>query len=628
MIILMRRISRIITYAVFFLVPISALPQEIVNYIQDNPAAEKYYSEYSNARKSVQSSDTVELPFLDDFSDSDIEPKQSLWSDNFAFVNNTFAIYPPSAGVVTLDALDYKGSQYPGANSSGYQADYLTSQPINLAYEPSDSIYLSFFYEPGGRGEPPEKGDSLILDFYSPDSLEWSTVWADPVGGQSSEFKYVMIKIDEPVYLKKGFRFRFRNIASQLPNPDRDDMKANVDVWHIDYINLDRNRLIEDTVIRDVAFIEPIRSILKDFTAVPWSHFESAFNTQRAPYIGVIIDNHDTVSRNVGTYLEIRDLINGKATYKIPALYNDIEAGDSMHYQYSYNYLFDFEKGDSAAFEIKTILQTSPFDYKQNDTLRHIQEFYDYYALDDGTAEASYGMRGAGTKDASSALKYNSFRGDSLRAIDIYFAKLVDNVNLSYFFYLNVWKDNNGKPGTRVVDQINNQPHYTDTLNKFYRYYLTEPVFIEGTFYIGFTQVAEKLLNVGLDMNRSNQARIFNNLDNGNWNTTTVIPGTPMMRPVFHTDPYTAVPVVDAEPSFEIYPLPANETINISTDERFISAGSYFDLYDIRGRMIAKVNAESLTVIPASDLPDGLYVLRFLNPGTGTGSTRKIIILH
>ena len=610
------------------LFPALASAQEVLSGLEGNPVAEEYYSHNKSIKKSSLSVDTLELPFIDDFSDSNITPKSSLWIDNFAFINGSFGVYPPSIGVATLDALNFDGSHYSDAGFKPYKADYLSSKPINLNIPESDSVYLSFFYQAGGMGEPPEKGDSLILEFYSPETETWSKKWATPGLDTSTNFKQVMLKIDEPEFLQKGFCFRFRNIASQLQNPDLYDKRFNVDIWNIDYIKLDKNRFLSDTVLRDVAFMEPIKSILKDYSAIPWPHFEAAKNTQRAPYITVLIENHDSIARNTGKSLEIKDLTNSSPVYKVSPLYNILGSGDSINYRYAYNYPFVFESSGRAEFEIKTILHTDFFDYKQNDTIRHIQRFYDYYALDDGTAEASYGLRGSGTKDASSALKFNAFKGDSLRAIDIYFTQVVDSLNLEYYFYLKVWNDNAGKPGARIVNQIGMQPAYSDALNKFTRYHLETPVFIQGVFYIGFTQTVEKLINIGFDTNTPNQARTFYNSNNGIW-TNASKSGTMMIRPVFSMTNITAIEQIPTENSFSAWPIPADDVIHISLKEGFEhSSDAKIELFDISGRLVHSMNPLENSSIPTGNLKDGMYFLRMNETNAPTGKAFKIIINH
>lgn len=623
----MRVLSKILFFIpMFWATCVSA--QEVLNTLEGNSVAEEYYSQNKSAKKSLLLADTLELPFIDDFSDSNIAPKSTLWSDNFAFINGSFGIYPPSIGVATLDALNFDGSHYANAGYLPYQGDFLSSQPINLNVPESDSVYLSFYYQPGGRAEPPETADSLILDFYSPETETWTKKWAVPGIGTTADFKQVMLKIDEPEFLQKGFRFRFRNIVSQLQNPDLYDKRSNVDIWNIDYIKLDKNRFLGDTVLRDVAFMEPIKSILKDYTALPWPHFEAAKNTQRAPYITVLIENHDSIARNLGKSLEIKNLTNVGTTYKVSPLYNILSSEDSINYRYAYNYPFVFESSGRAAFEVKTILHTDFFDYKSNDTIRHIQRFYDYYALDDGTAEASYGLRGAGTKDASSALKFTAFTGDSLRAIDIYFTQVIDSLNLEYFFYLNVWADNAGKPGEKIVSQIGMQPAYSGALNKFTRYELETPVFIQGVFYIGFTQTVEKLMNIGFDLNIPNQSRIFYNSNNGIW-TNSSLPGTSMMRPVFSMTPITAIETTPSENSFSAWPIPADDIVHVSLKEGFQhSPDTKIELFDISGRHIYTMDPFEESSIATGNLKNGMYFLRMNETNAPAGKALKIIINH
>jgi len=105
--------------------------------------------------------DPVELPFFDDFTGSSCLPSPHLWTDNFAFINNSYSDRQITIGIATLDALDETGKLYERATPDGFEADHLTSRPINLMYPASDNIRLSFWYEAGGLGDAPESADSL-----------------------------------------------------------------------------------------------------------------------------------------------------------------------------------------------------------------------------------------------------------------------------------------------------------------------------------------------------------------------------------------------------------------------------------------------------------------------------------
>ena len=63
----------------------------------------KYFEKYG---AKTTTSDTLELPFFDDFSASHIYPDSSKWSDRYAYINNSCGKNQISIGVATLDALD------------------------------------------------------------------------------------------------------------------------------------------------------------------------------------------------------------------------------------------------------------------------------------------------------------------------------------------------------------------------------------------------------------------------------------------------------------------------------------------------------------------------------------------
>ncbi|MFW5820156.1 MAG: hypothetical protein ACOCWA_02615, partial [Bacteroidota bacterium] len=147
-----------------FCIPLYLHAQETIVPVSGNPQAEKYYQEAGKFLKKAGKTDTLELPFIDDFSDSYVQPDPDLWSDMRAYINNTYSLQQVTAGIATLDAYDPKGAHYPNASRFPYIADYLTSHPINLDYPLSDSIYISFFYQAQGLGEMPDKSDSLCLE--------------------------------------------------------------------------------------------------------------------------------------------------------------------------------------------------------------------------------------------------------------------------------------------------------------------------------------------------------------------------------------------------------------------------------------------------------------------------------
>jgi len=149
--------------------------QEILTGLSENPAIKQSNQRPVPFKSSVyQSPAPVLLPFFDNFKQKSIYPDTSLWMDNNVFINNDFAEFPPTWNVATFDAINASGDIYPDANFLQFQADFLTSKPIRLdsvfspqpaALSPADSIYLSFYYQPQGRGNDPQLQDSLVLEF-------------------------------------------------------------------------------------------------------------------------------------------------------------------------------------------------------------------------------------------------------------------------------------------------------------------------------------------------------------------------------------------------------------------------------------------------------------------------------
>ncbi|NQT77556.1 MAG: T9SS type A sorting domain-containing protein [Bacteroidetes bacterium] len=125
----------------------------------------------------------IHLPVFDDFHTDHIFPDTAWFSDMDAFINDDFPYRSVNIGAATMDAIDAYGNIYPDASMFPFVADHLTSRPVRLdslflpgetrAITLADSIYFSFFYQPQGRGNPPESFDSLVLQFghYAGDSV-------------------------------------------------------------------------------------------------------------------------------------------------------------------------------------------------------------------------------------------------------------------------------------------------------------------------------------------------------------------------------------------------------------------------------------------------------------------------
>ncbi|MDD3877657.1 MAG: hypothetical protein PHT69_13635, partial [Bacteroidales bacterium] len=269
--------------------PYFAYSQEIITDLSVNFHKKEHVKAIKYNEKSEKSVWNF-LPFVDDFSMIDIYPNQDLWADKYAFINNSYPKNPITIGVATFDALNDSGAIYSHANPQSFIADHLTSNLLRLdsiysgsnlvPVKTSDSLYLSFYYQPQGIGNAPEAHDSLVLEFYSPTDSMWYNVWS--TYGQSyqsfintyqTDFRLIMVPITDSVkFFHKDFQFRFVNYAS-IGNNYEPSWAGNVDQWHLDYVCLNIGRNINDTVFEDVAFTGSMGSLFVKYQSVPWKHY-------------------------------------------------------------------------------------------------------------------------------------------------------------------------------------------------------------------------------------------------------------------------------------------------------------------------------------------------------------------
>lgn len=597
-------LKRIFLYVIFLDACLVNTPaQEVITGLQSN------YSITSNIlkeNKGLTSSDTLLLPFFDDFSGHSIFPDSKKWSDNFVFINNTYSDQQITAGIATFDALDNTGRMYATASSSGFKADQLTSLPINLNYSVSDNIWLSFFYQAGGLADPPEANDSLTLQFFAPDEKEWHSVWKAE-GTLDKRFKQTIIRIDNNRYLKKGFQFRFINYASLSPNLSDPSMVGNCDIWNIDYVLLDKNRNAADTVYADVAFTLPLRSLLKSHEAMPWKQFSKVNLQEMGSSIPVHYRNNDLITRNVTRNFEIWDVYKNTSAFTFSAGATDIGPLTTIDYNANLVYTYKTSNNDSALFRITASLKTDNFDPKGNDTLIYFQVFNNYFAFDDGSSEGGYGINGLGSRNAMVAYKFVSYVQDTLRAIRICFNDSYLQANKREFDLV-VWDNNNGLPGNIIYARESVMVEQGNVINGFYNYTIPEGVVVNNIFYVGWRQRSETFLNVGYDVNTPHAGKQFYWL-NGVWSQSQV-PGSIMIRPVVGS-PLLITSIKDTYSKnknlMSFWPNPATDYININTGEVQLYGTAFISITDLNGRELIKVPFSERVDI--SSLHEGIYFL-------------------
>ncbi len=593
--------------------PAPAAAQERLMPLHTNAAVQQAW-QHRSTRKSISLTDTLSLPFFDDFSLPTVYPDPHRWSDSNAYVNTTYGVDPPTLGVATLDAIDKTGALYPHARDFPFRADRLTSRPLDLRGTPVDGFFLSFFYQAKGIADPPEPEDSLCLDFWAPLQQRWITVWHS--GGDTlspdtvKPFRPVILPVADTAFLHKGFRFRFRNYASISPPQSDPGANGNCDQWNLDYVLLDRNRFAGDTVMHDVAIAAPLHSLLNTYQAMPWKQFRESFLSEMGDYLPLTYRNNDTVVRNVTREFVIEDLYQHKIVHSYTGGATNMPPLTTTTYNSTLIYTYDSPAPDSVVFRVRGYLISDDFDPKVNDTVTYYQVFKDYFAYDDGSAEAGYGISGTGTSNTAVALRFHSYRQDTLRGVRFYFNQAFQDANITSF-NIGVWADDRGTPSDLLYMQYDVLPRYSDSINRFIEYRFDSVVVIpEGDFYVGWRQNSEVFLNVGFDLNLDHSDRL-RFLFNGQWWPSS-IRGTLMLRPVFgrkEVPSSVPLPAVAAWRPWRVYPLPAREEVRFDYRGEPPLPGTQYRLFDMTGRCV--VNREgSLSRLPLpASLAGGLYLL-------------------
>lgn len=574
--------------------------------------------------KSIPLPDTIKsLPFIDDFSSSSIFPDQRKWMDKKAYINSTYPINPPSIGVATLDAINEYGFIYPTASSRPSYADELTSKPIKI--DPAlKNVWLSFYYEPGGIGDMPDSTDLLEVDFYNPDMKEWVAVFDTTPGKSNSIFHQKMIEVTSEYYKRGVFQFRFRNMVT-IDGSDVTGRHGNADMWHIDYVRLNANRSASDTVLRDVAVQKPQTSLLKTYYSMPWEQFKKAFQTIIKPTISIdVINNHpDSTKLAQSPTFEFREIAEANPFYmKIDGPGTNIPPSGTFSITTDLTNPFqpNNTSNKEVKFEVKSFISTNTSDNHENDTTRFIQIFSNYFAYDDGSAEAGYGVSGQGTQNARVAYAFTAYKADTLSGISFYFNPL--SADTSFGFRIAVWTDNKGKPGNLLYIQGEKSIPKERPVNQMYTFALDSGILVSGKFYIGWVQVTEDFLNIGMDLNNNNQDKLFINLS-GIWENSE-IKGTLMMRPIFRNAKegfQTGVKEI-TKGTFRIFPNPAQNLVNIQTETNFRNL--HIQIFTISGKLVFSEYTNQ-PVLNVGNLPDGLYIMNISSENTTFAPVKLMI---
>lgn len=551
-----------------------------------------------------------------------------FYTDRSAYRNTTFAINPPSIGVVTFDGLNEFGLPYDINNEIRVKADYMTSVPINLSNLPDDNVFFSFFYQPKGLSlDKPEREDSLVVEFYNPQTGRWGHAW-NAGGFESDTFLQVILEVPNKFH-QNGFRFRFRNYASS---------KGAFDQWHIDYIHLDNNRSINDLEYKDIAYIYDAPSLLKDYYAMPYFHFVNNPIQYMSDSVETFAVNSSSSNLAVFNKIVIPDTTDGTTFYQYPASSSDlilVRRDTLIRFIYPLmGFAFPANKVNGpGTFESTFDIDFRPGGTQEpdfirsNDTVIGKTVLENYYAYDDGTAEAGYGVNpslSGSTRESYMAVEFNiPFAQDTLGGIQLYFLPQTFDVQ-KQSFVITVWNSLN--PANVIYEKtIQNNPIFSDD-NGYLNYGFDSSIIVNQTFYVGIKSIGVNSINMGYDLNTNHRDKIFWSQDGANWRNPTngIFDGSLMLRPVFRQR-LIGVGIEEGvllqNQEVNVYPNPVSDYLMIEVE----NAGSVKEIQviDLTGKLVRVQQFNKK--VDVSSLQNGIYLMRLIGK-SGEQLTKKFIV--
>jgi hypothetical protein len=503
----------------------------------------------------------LEIPFFDDFSSGRgiiHSPQSNRWINSGVYTSHQMPITPLTLGVAVFDGLNAQGMPYDFTDEFAQgPADTLTSMPLNLAsLDSADNVYLFFYLQAAGHGNMPDDVDSMYIDFYSPITGEWSQVKSIS-SDNTNNWNRHDLHIKKAQYLQSGFSFRFRNDAT---------LSGAYDQWNLDYVNVQEGFDTANYQFNEVAMqFTPSNLLVNGYTAMPWRHFVvspeiyladslKAFEQNLGPTENIVTGYSIAVDGN-------KQVFN---TQNLNTFNNDFR-------QITATMLWDNSAilGASALdslvlVDVCTFInQADP--HLENDTACYTMELANFYAYDDGGAERSWTVQGAG---ASVAMKFYNHEADTLVGIAVNWIPYGLNHEDQNFF-LRVWNDDGGQPGDVISENFNYQsPAYdTDGYTQFHFHALDASLALPaGTYYVGWVQSDPETYDVGNDKNTNNNpAKLFYSLGSGQSWLQSETTGSVMIRPYMKAgedEVWEGVEEGDNEP-FVLFPNPASDNIQL-----------------------------------------------------------------
>jgi len=541
------------------------------------------------------------LPFWDDFSSGEISPAK--WENHGVTPSFTVGINPPSIGAVLLDGVDARGNPYSANIRERGEGDRLISQPFDLSAlttEQINTLYLSFYWQAGGRSEFPDADD--FLELYFMDSVgNWVMVWDIPGGDQTKREIFTQSLVRVPLeFAHENFRFKFSN-RGRLSGP--------FDGWVLDYVFLNTGRTPTSTFFEDRTLTQMPNSPLGKFSAVP------LFELQRNPeaYSENIQSQFNNLSnrfRAMEYTIQLRNRTTGTVINRLNTNtpFNPVPLARERR-NFGSNPMSPLSAPQTDEFDLETLIyitsgdrflidriqqQDTTFfrnvDFRVNDTIRSITPIRDYFAYDNNSLDYAAGIN---QRSGMLAVRYTLEEEAYVNGISINFSNFAQ-VNKP--IELMVWDDLNTAP---IFSRELGIPT-KESIREFSFFSLDTLLRVSGNFYVGFRQFTNDFIHVGLDKSNDNGTEIFFNVI-GEWEQNNTVAGSLMIRPHLTIERPAENRAEELPIGVRAYPNPVTDRLYLEGD---ISEVSVFDTF---GRQIN---------IPIESYEDG-KILNFMGKNKG-----------
>ncbi|MBN7800366.1 T9SS type A sorting domain-containing protein [Algoriphagus aestuariicola] len=532
--------------------------RSLAQFVEFGPVHQDGFSDQNRNKSKARVVSHNILPFWDDFSDG-IDTLR--WTVSGASYTETIGQNAPSLGQILFNGVDQNGRPYSLQIRDQGESDFLSSKAFDLSAltaSQRESLYLSFFWQAGGKAEAPDTRDRLTLQILDAAGT-WNTIWVQP-GGEDLDrenFTQEIVKI-QPEWQHADFQFRFFSNGRQV---------GPFDSWLIDYVYLGYNRSETDLFHRDRALTRRNQLSLGDYSAYPlellqqeqtglWTQVQNEFlnleNRFRAMEYSIDLKdslgspilsvNEDTPFNPVPNALERRTFLSREfEDIPLPSSQTDLVITTAL--TSGDGFLFQLQNGDTIRYE--------SVDFRKNDTAKTVFPIRDFFAYDNGSADYSAGIN---QRSGQLAVLFNTPQPVYLKGISINFTNAAQ---ANQALDIVVW-DELGQSPLLVKESLIpvKEP------GQAYSYYeLDTNLRVSGQFHVGFTQFSNDFVHVGLDKVNDHGEKIFFNVGGG-WIQNEEVKGSLMIRPHVSLAP----PLEESElpkASFRIYPNPTVDVVHI-----------------------------------------------------------------